>query len=172
MGGGHKSTLLHRIIKKCQSRSSTRRTTALQSHLLQHIGYGITYSRSWCQREVNNSKRHTQTTGSLTGYQLTHTGNLKGSLLNGFSHLSKICTFEIFKGVLYHTWAADTHTDNLLCFTDTMEGTCHKRIIPRSIAEHHQFGTSQCILVAGKLCSTLDDFPHLTYTIHIYSSLS
>ena len=73
--------------------------------------------------------------------------------------------------MLHHTWSADTHTDNLLCFTDPMEGACHKRIIPRGITENDELGTAQRIIIAGKFCRALDDLAHFPDAVHIDTSL-
>ena len=50
---------------------------------------------------------------------------------------------------------AVTYVNNLVCLGHTMECTCHKRIVIRSITEYHQLCTSQRIILLGILCSFL-----------------
>ena len=172
MGRSHQTALLNSIIQESQSSSSTWCTTALQAHFLQNIGNRVTNSRSRSQRQINNAKRYAQTTGSLSSHQLTYTGNLESSFLNGFSHLCKVSTLQILQSVLYHTRTANAYANHLFCLANTVESTSHKRIIPRSISKYYQLGTAQSILITSQLCSSLNDFTHLTHAVHVNTSLS
>ena len=171
MGRSHQAALLHSIIEKCQCRSCTRCAAAFQPHFLQYVGNRVTNCRSRSKGKVDDAEWHTKTPGSLTGNQLAYTGNLEGSLLDGLSHLGKVGTLQILKGMLNNARAADTYADNLLRLTDAVESTCHERIVPRGVGKHYQLGTAQGILVTGKLGSTLDNLTHLAHTVHVDASL-
>ena len=67
--------------------------------------------------------------------------------------------------------AGDTDVDNVVCFSDAMEGSGHERVVIRGIAEDHKLCAAQGILVCGFLGSLLDDPAHELDRIHIDAGL-
>ena len=91
-------------------------------------------------------------------HQLTHTGDLEGGLLDdvgdfvngqGLVHLGK--------GGTHNTGAGYAHMDDTVGLTHAVEGACHEGVVLRSVAEHHQLGTADALLIGGELGGLLDN---------------
>lgn len=52
---------------------------------IEDVRYGISNRRRGRQRQINNTKRYTQTFGSLFCHELSYAGYLKSCLFNGFT---------------------------------------------------------------------------------------
>ena len=71
--------------------------------------------------------------------------------------------------MLDHARSADANADDLIRLSYAVKSPSHKRIVPRRIAEYHQFGAAQCLLIPCQFSRTLDYLSHFAYTIHIDS---
>jgi ATP-dependent Clp protease ATP-binding subunit ClpA len=64
-----------------------------------------------------------------------------------------------------------TNINNLVRLGYSMESSCHKRIIIRSITKYYQFSTTQRILFLCIFCSFLNHFTHQFYGVHVNTGL-
>ena len=79
-------------------------------------------------------------------HQLTHTGDLEGGFLDDvgdFGQWAGSCR-HLGKGGTHNTGAGYAHVDDTVGLTHAVEGASHEGVVLRSVAEHHQLGTSRC----------------------------
>ena len=171
MVGSHHAALLYRIVEQCQGSSSAVGTTNLQTHLLQDSGNTVAHRRGRCQAQIHNTKRHTQSLGSLHAHQLTHTGDPEGGLFNGFCHHIKGLTLDALKGVINNAGAGNAHIELTFRLAYAVECACHKGVILHSIGKYHQFRTAKAVVFLGDISGLFDDLAHFGYGIHIDTGL-
>ena len=132
-----------------------------QTHLLEDMGHRVAHRRGGSQGQIHNAEGHAQTAAGFGAHQLTHTGDLEGGLLDdvgdfvngqGLVHLGK--------GGTHNTGAGYAHMDDTVGLTHAVEGTRHEGVVLRSVAEHHQLGTADALLVGSELGGLLDDLAH------------
>ena len=143
----------------------------LQPNLLQNLSDAVSNGRSRCQRKVDDTEWNSHSSGCFLSYQLTNTGNLKCSFLNRLTKYLKIFSTNLGKGLLYNTRATDTHIDDSISLSYSMESTCHERVIIWCIAENNQFCTAKRIILLRHFCSFFYNFTHQTDCIHINTGL-
>ena len=137
-------------------------------HSLKDTGNRIPNSWCWRERQIDNSKLNTETFTSHLTNQLPDTSNLEGCLLNGFSQDIKACTRNFFNRPLDDTRSGNPNVDDNIRFTNTVEGTRHKRIVLYCIGKDHQFPWSHWIRLGGFFNNTT----HVSDSGHIDPCLS
>ena len=134
---------------------------------MENIRHAVTDSRCRSQRKVHDTKGDPQTFGGFLGHQLSYSGHFKSSFLNSFAEHFKILSPYSFQSSLYNSRAGNAYVNNCVCFCHAMEGSRHKRIVIRSVAENYQLGTAQRILVSCSFGCFQDNISHKTHCIHI-----
>ena len=167
----HNAALLDRIVEKGKCCGGTVGTTDFQAHFLQDPGNRVAHSGSGSQGEVHNTEGNIQPFACLNTYDLTHTGNTEGGLLDGLGHHIKGLALHTLQGMVDNTGAGNAHIQFHLRLAHTVEGTGHKGVILHRVGKDHQFGTAQAILVCGDLGGFLNDSAHLGYGIHVDTGL-
>ena len=61
--------------------------------------------------------------------------------------------------------------DHAVRLAHPMEGACHEGVILRGIAEHHQLGTADALLVGSQFSGLLDDLTHELDGIQVEAGL-
>ena len=105
--------------------------------------------------------------GCFLSYQLSHTGNLESSLLDGLTEDLEVLSAHLFQGRLYNAGTADTYIDDGICLRHAVESACHEGVVIRSVAEYHQFGAAQRILFLRQLRGLSYDLSHEADSIHV-----
>ena len=76
------------------------------------------------------------------------------------------------KGGTHNTGAGNAHMDDTVGFTHAVEGTRHEGVVLRSVAEHHQLGTADALLVGSEFGGLLDDLdPSELDGVHVDAGL-
>ena len=146
-------------------------TADLQAHFLQDPGHTVTHSRRGSQAQIHNAKGGIQTAACLLGHQLTHTGNAERSFLHRLRHHFKGLPLHSLQCSVDNAGTGNTHVNDLLRFTNTVESAGHKGVILHGIAKYHQLGASQSVLGFGKPSRLLNDPAHKSHSIHIDAGL-
>ncbi len=144
----------------------------LQAHALQNIGHTVADGGGGGKGEVHNAEGDAKPPRGLLGHQLAHAGDLKGRALNELGQLGQVLSAA---GLLNrrpdHAGAGNPHVDHTVRFSGAVEGSRHKGIVLRGVAEHHQLCGADAFPVGSALGGLLDHAAHLFHGVHIDARL-
>ena len=73
--------------------------------------------------------------------------------------------------MIHHTGAGNAHVDDAVRLTHAVERARHKGVVLHSVAEHHQLGAAQTVLVSRQMGRLLDDAAHTGHRVHVDAGL-
>ena len=168
MGRSHNAAFFNSVIKKCKCSGCTVASAHFKSHLLKNICNTVTNSRCRGKWKVNNTKGNTKSLACFSCNKLSHTGDFECSFLNHICNFRDVFSCTVFcKSGSYNAGTRYTDIDNSIGFTDTVESTCHKRVVFGSVTEYNELCGTDAISVGCNFCSLLNDLTHHLNSIHI-----
>ena len=143
----------------------------LQSNLAQDVRHAVPDGRSGRQGQIHNAERNVHPSGSLSRHQLSHSRHLECGFLDRLTEHLEAFSTHLFQSRFHHAGAADTHVNDLIRLRHAMEGSRHKRIVIRRVAEGHQLRAGRRIGVRRQMCRFQNDLSHQAHRIHIDARL-
>ncbi len=143
---------------------------ALKPHCFQNCSNAIPDCGGRSQRKVKNPEFDSKSPRNFPAYHFAHAGYFESRLFDGFRNFCKIGIFKFRDCSIHNPRSADPNIDNALRFTNSMKGSCHKRIIFRGICKNHKLGASYPIPISSQICSLFYYAAHQANCIHINSS--
>ena len=172
MVGGHHAALLHGIVQQGQAGGGAAAAAGLQTHFFQNVGHTVAHGGGGSQRQVNDAGRHAQGLGGQVGHQLAHAGDLEGGALDQLRHLVDGGVLgQPGQGSTDSTGTGNAYMDLAIRLTGAVEGTGHKGIVLRGVAEHHQLGSTDALTVGSQLTGLLDSLAHELDGVHVQAGL-
>ena len=120
-----------------------------QADLFQNVSHRISHCRCGRQRQVHNAEGNSQPLAGHSTHQLTHPGDFKSGLFDNIRHFRNGSVLGFGQSSPYHAGAGNPYVNDAVCFSYTVERPCHKGVVLRSVAEHHQFGGADAVAVLG-----------------------
>ena len=167
MGRRHDAALFHGVVQQGKRRRGAVGAADFQPHFLQNARHAVPHRRRRCQREIHDAKGRAQTAGRLGGHHLPHAGDLEGRLFHRFRHHVKGGALHALQGVVHNAGTADAHVDDAVRLAHAVEGAGHEGVILHGVAEHHQLGAAQALLLTGEVGGLLDDAAHASHGVHV-----
>ena len=172
MVGGHHAALLHGIVQQGQAGGGAAAAAGLQTHFFQNVGHTVAHGGGGSQRQVDDAGRHAQGLGGKVCHQLAHAGDLEGGALDKLGHLVDGSILgQAGQGGTHGTGAGNAYMDLAVRLTGAVEGTSHKGIVLRGVAEHHQLGSTDALTVGSQLAGLLDSLAHELDSVHVQAGL-
>jgi len=147
-------------------------TADFQTHCFQNVCNTVPNCWSWCERKVYNAEFYAEHFRSPLTNQLTHSSNLECSLFNDVCQFVDGSIRILRNGRANNTRARNANIDDTIRFADTVECTCHERIIFRCVTEYNQLRWANTLPVSSQLGRFQNDFAHHLYSIHVNPALS
>ena len=173
MWRSHYAAFLNSIVKKCKSSSCTVTSAYFKSHFFKNMCNTIADCRCRCKWKVNDTKRNAKSFACFFCYKLTHSCDFKCGFLNHIGDFGNIFAFAArSKSSSYYARSRNTDIDNGISLADTVESSCHKRVIFRSVTEYYKLCSADAITVCCSLSSLNYSFTHHFDCIHINTGFS
>ena len=172
MVGRHDAALLDGIVQQGQAGRGAAAAAAFKAHLLQNVRHAVADGGRGCQRQVNDTGRHTQPLAGKVCHQLAQTGDLEGGALDQLGHL-------VHRGVLrqlgqrgaHGTRAGNADMDLAVRLARAVERARHKRVVLGRIAEDDQLGIAHAHVVLRQLGGLAHDLAHQFDGVHVDAGL-
>ena len=139
-------------------------------YFFQYICHRIPNRRSRSKGKVDDAERNAQHTRSLGSHQLTHTGDLEGSLFDQLRNLVKRRIVREFgKGGAYNSRPGNSHIKNHVRLSYAVESSRHERVVLWRVAKYNELCSADTLAVLCEIRGFLDNTAHDANRIHIDS---